>query len=62
MDKQKQIDELAEELRRIDLSYFGTNYNLTAQQLIDKYNYCKIPEGAVVISKEQNENWLSCWS
>ena len=70
MDKQKQIEELRDKICSVLFiksdqpncsdCYFSGDcvYKDLAEELL-KYYQPKIPEGAVVISKEQNENWLS---
>ena len=62
--KQKQIEEMAkvyDEATAYARNYLGSMNNAGKWYGNAIYNagYRKIPEGSVVISKEQNENWLA---
>ena len=53
----KMIEEMAEDLKaNIDCDYGGIYYRESAENLYT-VGYRKIPEGSVVLSKEQNAKW-----
>ena len=62
MDKQKQIEEIAKDLKQIKFNmqgcfipqYVGVHEDITARDLYD-LGYRKIPENAVVLTKEEYE-------
>ena len=60
MDKQKQIDGIYEAVLGYKFTTPSEKFSYDGMcEAIFKAGYCRIPEGAVVLSKEQNENWLS---
>ena len=62
MDKQKQIEEMAKDLKQIKFNmqgcfipqYVGVHEDITARDLYE-LGYRKIPEGAVVLTREEYE-------
>lgn len=54
MNEKEMIEEMAKVMAK---NWFNETITDTAERLINE-GYRKIPEGSVVLSKEENENWL----